>query len=302
MTGPETPPLTTAKVPAAAAQEIQQLARTYQYDRYLAALLLPRRHREALVVLAAFAGELQRIPQITTEPMMAAIRLQWWRDELSRVTGASASRDSSTITGTTGHFLLDAIANVVRTYRLPHGLLLGMIDAVECELDPAPFQEDAEMRQILLKFEGAQFELAGSVLRTGGPHRALWPRALLSSAAVAYGAARLAAELPSRNAAGAQTYVSREAAAKLQDGDVAGISQALANMARTGLAEARPYLAALAGSERGAFLPLATVQPLLGAVAMQLQQNDAKEASTEASLSDLARAWAVLLAHWRGRV
>ena len=109
------------------ADEVRQLARTFQYDRYIAALLLPRRHREALIVLAAFAGELQRIPFLVSEPMMAAIRFQWWRDELMAAAAPEAGERR------TGHRLCDTLVTVARTYYLPFGLLQGIIDAAETE-------------------------------------------------------------------------------------------------------------------------------------------------------------------------
>ena len=65
--------------------EIRGLARTFEYDRYMTALLMPRASREGLVLLAAFAGELRRIPDLVTEPMIGAIRFQWWRDALEEI-------------------------------------------------------------------------------------------------------------------------------------------------------------------------------------------------------------------------
>ena len=57
-------------------------ARAHERDRYLAALLGPRPIRRDLIALAAFAGEVGRIPAFVTEPMMGRIRLQWWRERL----------------------------------------------------------------------------------------------------------------------------------------------------------------------------------------------------------------------------
>ena len=59
---------------------IRLAARAYERDRYLAALLSPAARRDDLLVLAAFAGDVGRIASSVSEPMMGAIRLQWWRD------------------------------------------------------------------------------------------------------------------------------------------------------------------------------------------------------------------------------
>jgi phytoene synthase len=254
--------------------EIRQLARTFQYDRYVAALLLPRQHRDALIVLAAFAAELQRIPFIVSEPMMAALRFQWWRDELLAASAPTAGERRS------GHQLCDALVGVARGYNLPFGLLQGIIDAAETENDPTPFAEAAETQQILVKFEGALFELTGRVLGADGP-RAVW-----TEAAVAYGGARLAAEYAWRKSIGAQTYVSQECANE---------NDAFVTPARDALAAARARWAELDRAARGALLPLATAEPVLRRVATQSQQTDA----TNKPLSDFARARIILWAHWR---
>lgn len=261
----------------AEADEVRQWARIYQYDRYMSALLLPRRHREALIVLAAFAAELQRIPFIVSEPMMAAVRFQWWRDELISAAAPGAKPAK------TGHQLCDAVVATARDYDLPFGLLQGMIDASETELDVTPFAEAAETRQVLIKFEGALFELAGRVLASGVA-RDIW-----QLSAVAYGSARLAAEYARRHAVGAQTFKSQ---------DCKDTVQAFVDPARQALEAVRARASKMDRGSKGALLPLATVAPLLRVVAGQDQHTDA----TNALLSDFARARLILWAHWRGRI
>jgi phytoene/squalene synthetase len=267
------------------ADQIRQLVRIYQYDRYIAALLLPRKHREALIVLAAFGAELQRIPNIVSEPMMAAVRMQWWRDELS--TAAAPNTAGRPTEWRTGHRLGDALVDVVRSYNLPFGLLQGMIDAAETELDPTPFADAAETRQVLVKFDGALFELAGRILGADAS-RDIW-----ADAARAYGYARLASQGEWRQLSGAQTYVSRDLGAK---GDYGAAT--FCEKAEQGLAAIRERYSSLDKAARGALLPLATVPPLLRSIAMSLQQSDV----TQAAISDFSRARAILWAHWRRRV
>ncbi len=266
-----------AATPRADAEEIRQLARTFQYDRYIAALLLPRRHREALIVLAAFAGELQRIPVIVSEPMMAALRFQWWRDELMAAAAPNAGERRI------GHPLCDAVMRVARELRLPFGLLQGMLDAAEVELDPTPLADAGETRQLLTKFDGALFEIAGRILGSAAS-RDVW-----QDAAMAYGGTRLAAELRQRQAVGAQTYLSQTC----RDAESAFVVPASA-----ALAELRERFATFDRGTRGALLPLATVPPLLCGVASQNQQTDA----INNSISDFARVRHILWVHWRGRI
>ena len=77
---------------SAAASEreaVRAAARELDYDRYLAALLAPRRARDDLMALAAFHGEIARIPLTVREPAIGDIRLQWWRDALRTPAGTA---------------------------------------------------------------------------------------------------------------------------------------------------------------------------------------------------------------------
>ena len=81
----------TAAPPRLDAGEVVRIAaRAFERDRYLAALLAPRTLRDDLIAIAAFAGEIGRIPTMVSEPMIGRIRLQWWRDVIDagdRATG-----------------------------------------------------------------------------------------------------------------------------------------------------------------------------------------------------------------------
>ncbi|MSO64607.1 MAG: squalene/phytoene synthase family protein [Alphaproteobacteria bacterium] len=64
--------------------------RRHDYDRYLCATLAPAPARGALLALYAFNLELARIREMTREPLVGQIRLQWWRDALASLGGGSA--------------------------------------------------------------------------------------------------------------------------------------------------------------------------------------------------------------------
>lgn len=258
-------------------EEIRQLAREVQYDRYLAALLSARRHRETLIVLAAFAGELQRIPFLASEPMMAAIRLQWWRDELMTAANGNVRRS--------GHHLCDALLDVAASHNLPFGLMQGMIDAAEVELDATPLADAGEVRQVLIKFDAALFELAGIVLGANAS-RNVW-----HAAGIAYGAADRVAEFRWRQRRGLQVYTSREASSAAEAGE-------LIDLTKAAMDEMRARYGEFDTATRCALLPLATVVPRLRLVAVS---NEEAEAGPVA-LSHWARARAVLWAHWRRRL
>ena len=94
---------------AAERDAIAASARAGEPDRYLAALLAPPSARPHLLALAAFLGELARVPaRVTREPAMGQIRLQWWRDAIAAPAGAR-----------TGNPVADALRATIRTCHLP---------------------------------------------------------------------------------------------------------------------------------------------------------------------------------------
>ncbi len=54
-------------------------------DRFRAAMACPPQAREILFPLYAFNVEVSRAPWVTQEPMIAEMRLQWWRDALDEI-------------------------------------------------------------------------------------------------------------------------------------------------------------------------------------------------------------------------
>ncbi|MDW3222184.1 MAG: squalene/phytoene synthase family protein [Paracoccaceae bacterium] len=62
-------------------------------DRFAAAMASPVAARRVLFPLYAFNVEVSRAPWVTQEPMIAEMRLQWWRDALEEIgTGAVVRR------------------------------------------------------------------------------------------------------------------------------------------------------------------------------------------------------------------
>ena len=54
-------------------------------DRFLAAMAAPVGARPVLFALYAFNLEVARAPWVTQEPMLAEMRLQWWRDAVAEI-------------------------------------------------------------------------------------------------------------------------------------------------------------------------------------------------------------------------
>ncbi len=101
---------------------IADMVRRHDPDRFLTALFAPPDKRDALMVLYAFNHELARAREVTSEPHMALIRLQWWREI---VEGTNRRHEIATP-------LSDAIAMGLL---LPSDLL-PIIEARELEAEP----------------------------------------------------------------------------------------------------------------------------------------------------------------------
>jgi phytoene synthase len=108
---------------------LAELVRRHDPDRFLTALFAPPDRRDTLLALYAFNHELARAREVASEPTLALIRLQWWREV---VEGANRRHEVATpLTEAIGAGLL-----------LPADLL-AMIDAREAEADPAIETHDA---------------------------------------------------------------------------------------------------------------------------------------------------------------
>lgn len=92
-------------------------------DRYLTALFAPAAQRDTLLLLYAVNHELARAREVTREPMMALIRLQWWREV------AEGARRN--------HEIATPLAEALDTGRIARADLSALIDARETEAEPA---------------------------------------------------------------------------------------------------------------------------------------------------------------------
>ncbi len=287
----ETPP---AGTPPTDLDIARVAARAYELDRYLAALLASPPLRNDLIALAAFAGEVARIPPLVTEPMMGEIRLQWWRDAI----------ENSDPSARTGHPVADLMRATVARHRLPLGLLLGFIDAHAGHLYDTPLPDEAALRAYLARTEGALFELG---LRILGRSDLPAPE-FAATAGHAYGLVRSLTELPALWSQG-RTLIpaSRLTAAGVSIAELRreSLGPALASVLRDLMSEARDALAAtrrmtanLPRAQRVAVLPVALVEPYLRA----LEKAERNPFHDLAELSPLARIWPLFWSHLSGRL
>jgi phytoene synthase len=146
-----------------------ELVRRHDPDRFLTALFAPADRRPALFTLYAFNHELARAREVASEPMLALIRLQWWRD----VVRGEAKR----------HEVATPLSQAIAAGALDRDDLLALIDARETEAEPS-IATLAEWRAFLLGGAGGLAVAAGRLLGAPEPER-------LRPLGAAYGAAGL---------------------------------------------------------------------------------------------------------------
>jgi phytoene/squalene synthetase len=85
-------------------------------DRFLAAMAAPAGARAVLLPLYAYNLELARAPWLTAEPLIAEMRLQWWRDGLAEVAAGRPAR---------AHEVMEPLAGAIAA-----GAPVGVLDAM----------------------------------------------------------------------------------------------------------------------------------------------------------------------------
>lgn len=142
--------------------------RRHDPDRFLATLFAPPPRREALFALYAFNHELARAGEVAREPMVALMRLQWWREAIE-----GAPRQ---------HPLAERLQAAIERGELAAADLLRLADGREAEMAPA-IATLAEFEALVRGTAGALAVAAGRAL---GGEGAL-PR--LEALGTAYGVA-----------------------------------------------------------------------------------------------------------------
>jgi phytoene synthase len=135
-------------------EAILALVRRHDPDRFLTALFAPADRRDALLTLYAFNHELARAREVVSEPPLALIRLQWWREV---VEGARRR-----------HEVADPLTAVIEAGLLRPDDLLPLIEAREAEADPS-FETLADWLAWVQAGAGGLAVAAARILGAGEP-------------------------------------------------------------------------------------------------------------------------------------
>jgi len=105
---------------------VLDLVRDADRERFLGALFAPEPRRSALLALLAFDHELARTRSVTREPMLARIRLEWWREAMAEAAGSGKPRAQP---------IVEALTETIRRHGLALEAMVDLIDAREEEIE-----------------------------------------------------------------------------------------------------------------------------------------------------------------------
>lgn len=277
-------------------------ARSHAYESYLSALLAPRHVRDDLVVLAAFVGEMARIPFLVSEPTLGDIRLQWWRDWLEGL-----GRQETTIT--TGNQLADAFAQVIKRHDLPLDQLEALLEARGDDGYPNIQRNQSAYNAYLRATTGTAFSMA---TRICGIDATPTFNSLIENATQAVGTVAVLRRLPHHVSRGqwplpisndSATVSTQQETLSPDDFIDNSASERQASIlsaiqsAKAACRRAKSQMRAASKAERGIILELALVEPYLRVL------DDPKFDPTRqvAEISPLAKVTRELMGKWFGR-
>ena len=123
-------------------------------DRFRVTMAAPPAARAALLPLYAFNLEVARAPWVTKEPLIAEMRLQWWRDALDAAAAGATPQ---------AHEVAGPLAALIQARGLDVGPLAGMVEARRRDIAAEPFGV-GELRDYLAATAGGLMRATGAAL------------------------------------------------------------------------------------------------------------------------------------------
>ena len=130
-------------------------------DRFRVAMAAPPPARQVLFPLYAFNLEVARAPWVTREPMLAEMRLQWWRD----VVETSAAGEAPP-----AHEVASPLGALIREGRLDPATLDAIVQARRRDIEAEPFRPD-DLRAYLEGTAGNLLWASATALGEPATHR-----------------------------------------------------------------------------------------------------------------------------------
>jgi len=139
-------------------ENLDSTVRRVDPDRWLSSRFIADPARRAdVIAVYAFNQELARVALGAREPMVAEIRLTWWREGLDDLLSGKPPR---------GHPVMQALAEAIRRNKLTAAPLEALSDSSFDDLEPGRFADAAALERYLDATSGAVMALAAAI--TGG--------------------------------------------------------------------------------------------------------------------------------------
>ena len=126
-------------------------------DRFRATMAAPVDARRVLFPLYAFNIEVSRAPWVTAEPMIAEMRLQFWRDVVEELATGKPPRAHQVIAPLAAAIPADLV-----------GLLDGLITARRWDIYSDPFEDRAQFDAYVDQTSGSLVTVAARALGAAG--------------------------------------------------------------------------------------------------------------------------------------
>ncbi len=270
-----------ATAPIAALPPLAAMARAEDPDRFLAALFVPAPRREAMFALIAFNHELARARAAAKTPLIALMRLQWWRDVVADAAAGKPPRR---------HAVAEPLHAAIAAGLLDPADLTAMADAREAEAEEEGIPTRSAFAAYLRGTAGGFAVAAGRLLGlTAGRDLAA-----LQQAGGLYGLAGLLRSTAALARQGRSLLPTEAIAPQEVVADPAVAAPLIRALGATGVAALPDAATALRGLPRGA---IAAALPLV--LARRDLRRLAAGGAADRRLSDR---FAVALAGLRGRV
>ena len=122
-------------------------------DRFAAVMAAPVSARAVLFPLYAFNVEVSRAPWVTKEPIIAEMRLQWWRDALQEIASRGIVRR---------HEVVTPLALVLKPEQAQ--MLDALIEARRWDIGTTAFDDEAALWHYLESTTGTLLRVAAAAL------------------------------------------------------------------------------------------------------------------------------------------
>ena len=137
-----------------------EMVRKQDPERFLSAMTAPPEKRGELMVIYAFNLELARIPWVSKEPMIAEMRLQWWRDILEEIFAGKVEET---------HEVAKPLGRIINLHNLPREVFERMIDARVWDIYTEPHKDITAFERYIRDTAGGVMLLTAMVLATDVP-------------------------------------------------------------------------------------------------------------------------------------